>query len=185
MKPPRPPRLPRYQPKREVPWLMAVGHYMPWFYTASIAANVAWDAAGDPGGWLNALSSALAYLGIAALVAWFTQHMNFLCERCAAATPLDPQKAVSRRRLLLRLTHVEWFFWIMTGTIVAQIAGDQFLPHGPAAYAWDAAFSLALLVFCAAVWAHQRLQPWCPWCSWGKGDGEHEEAPDPDPAMSL
>jgi hypothetical protein len=163
---------------------MALGHYMPWFYTVSTLSGVAWDLAGQPGGWLSGLSDGLSYVSLASILAWLAQHMNFLCERCAAATPLDPEKAVRRRRLMLRLTHLDWFFWILIGIIVAQVAGDHFIPKGPARYAYDAAFLLVVLVFCASTWAHQRLQPWCPWCRWGRG-GEHEAVPDPDPAMAL
>lgn len=184
MRAPRPPRLPRYQPKREIPWMMTMGHYMPWAYSASMTAQVAWDAAGEPPGWPSYVASAVGYAAIVTLVANVMQHMNYLCERCAAATPLDPEKAVRRRRLLLRTTHLEWFFWIFLSVIAAQVAGDKFIPAGSWRYAWDALACVAVVFLMASTWAHNRLQPWCPWCRWGRG-GKHEMVPSPDPAMAL
>ena len=168
----------------EIPWMMALGHYMPHAYAAAVAASVAWDAAGQPHGWLSSVSHWAWWLAFVPMAAHLIQHMHRLCARCAAHTPLDPEKEVRRWRPALRLCHVEAFYLIWLGVIGLQALADETGSPGTLRYAGDAAATLVLLAFVVCVWRHNLLQPWCPWCNWPKG-GEHEAVPDPDPAVSL
>jgi len=168
----------------EIPWMMALGHYMPHFYTGAVAGQVAWDAAGQPSGWASTLSGYAWWIALAPMAAHLLQHMRRLCERCARSTPLDPGKSVRKWKAALRLVHVEGFYLLWLGVVGLQVLADKTGSPGTFRYAADALTTAVLLVFVAATWQHNRLQPWCPWCNWPKG-GEHEEVPDPDPAVSL
>jgi hypothetical protein len=179
------PRLPRWPAGPEIPWMMFLGHYMAYAYGTAVAVEIAWDAAGEPQrGAFYWITQVFWLVALATFAAEFMQHREHLCERCAAATPLDPQKQVVRWKTLLRLTHVKNLFWIWLGIIAVQVAVTHAVPPGPLPYAVDAAVSFLIGVLITAVWVHNRLQPWCPYCRWGKG-GEHEEVPDPDPAVAL
>lgn len=163
--------------------MMTLGHYMPHAFGAASAFQVAYDAAGQPPVlyWPASVPWAAA---MGALAADYMQHREHLCERCAALAPLDPQKAVTRWKGLLRVAHVGalWIAWLLAASLLwtePYIGG----PHA-LRYALDGTVTCLIAFFVAALWKHGHLQPWCPWCNWGRG-GRHEEVPGPDPAAAL
>ena len=169
---------------------MWAGHYSIRLMIPAVVLIVAFTVAGRPGGDNGVLSWAVT----AVWVAWFVTiqfdfnyHEARLCERCIAATPLDPQKAVNRWDWVLRISHskkalitttfavVVWFF------TAPWVAADH--------HWWGSVINVAALLVIAlivtATHVHRRLYPWCPYCRWG-GRGEEEEfVPDPDPAVSA
>jgi hypothetical protein len=174
------------------PALMWAGHYSLWLTIPWIAVAFADDAAGRPG-WLAHL--ALAAWGIL----WFTltidsgYHYARLCERCAAATPLDPQAAVDRWRRVLRLDHrrrfvtaiiLAAFIWALgVGYMLISGVHSVGLPahhHNWAYLLQDVPIVLLIACYFVVNRIHRALYPWCPWCRWD-GGGDHEGAPDPGP----
>jgi len=169
-------------PERPAMWL---GHYSLQLLWLAVAVTVADDATGQT-------SSVLEWAGVAAFTLWIVAsmadggvHRERLCERCVAATPLDPQASVGRWRRALRLHHSRKATGVMCGAVLAvSIAADSFR-HKPA---WALAASALVWVALGALnvipLQHRRLYPWCPFCHWGDG-GEGEVSPDvPAPAMS-
>jgi hypothetical protein len=112
-------------------------------------------------------------------------HEARLCERCVAATPLDPQAAVSRWKPALRATHARNARTAVLILILAWAFGGAYVvsSHSWPYRAGGVLVALILAGIAVADWVHRKLYPWCPWCNWG-GGGEHEEVPDPDPADS-
>jgi hypothetical protein len=161
--------------------LMWTGHYAIYILLAYAAGAVAYNVSGRLG-WLSWPVTALAIAWIVSFSADMSYHESRLCERCIAATPLDPQKAVDRWRPALRLFHRKNLY---VGTLLAMIAwiflSSIFLPgkHGWTAIT-DTIIVAVIVVSGGISWTHRRLYPWCPWCRWGKG-GHPEVVPDPDP----
>ena len=166
---------------------MWLGHYSTVLLLGAVAVSVADDAAGQPGGPLDWLTSAMWLAGIAALMADVGRHQEHLCERCIAASPLDPQAAVTRWRRVLRLHHERRaVIALFGGIIVWDFVSDSLFRHPPAwVLAVDALTMIILGASYVVTWQHRRLYPWCPFCRWGDG-GAHEASPDvPSPATAL
>lgn len=163
--------------------MMFAGHYVVHAYALAALAQTAWDLAGRPGGWAEETTGQLWIVVLGCIFAEYAQHMNHLCERCARATPLDPEPKVRRWKALLRLVHVNSLFWIWLGIGIIRIVIAH-VTRGAVLLGSDLACTGVTTVLMFSVLQHRRLQPWCPWCNWPKG-GEHEEVPDPDPAVSL
>ncbi len=166
---------------------MWLGHYSTAFLLAATAASVADDAAGQPGGLADWALDALWLAWIAALMTDMGRHREHLCERCIAATPLDPQATVTRWRRVLRLHHERRAMVALFGGVLAWDLASGALFRHPAA--WVLAVNALVAVIVAAsyvvTWQHRRLYPWCPFCRWGDGGGR-EVSPDvPAPAASL
>jgi len=164
--------------------MMFLGHYSVVVIAAYAVCDIWDDLAGQPGGWPNALLSALVVIFIGAWYSEIRWHGRRLCERCAKLSPADPQRAVERWRPALRWTHMERARGAALGlylvVIVLEAAWDM---DGYRRYA-----DIAVVLFIVLTWtvqcAHSLLQPWCPWCNWGHG-GEEEVSPEvPDPALS-
>jgi hypothetical protein len=170
-------------PERPAMWL---GHYSTLLLLAAVAASVANDATGQRQQVVEWVSVAAWICWIAALMADWGVHQERLCERCIAASPLDPQAAVDRWRRVLRVHHARTATVITMGAVVAWdfIAG-ALLRHPPAwALAVSALAVAALGASSAVTWQPRRLYPWCPFCRWDEG-GAQEVSPDvPAPAAS-
>jgi hypothetical protein len=115
-----------------------------------------------------------------AVLAVFAQrsHERRLCERCAAATPLNPDVAVVRHDLALRVSHYTTTSAYFLGWLVLAIITTA------ATVTSSSAWGVALLVPLYLLWAvevaalqrHRSLQPWCPYCR--RGGGGDENAPE-------
>jgi hypothetical protein len=169
-------------PERAAMWL---GHYSTVLLLAAVATSVADDATGQSQGALEWAASAVWLAWIAAFTADIGRHQERLCERCIAASPLDPQAAVTRWRGVLRLHHARRAGLALLGGIIAWDVVNSLFRHPPAwALAIDALTAVVLGASYAVTWQHRRLYPWCPFCRWGEG-GAHEVSPDvPSPSAA-
>lgn len=176
-------RMARIIPERLAMWL---GHYSTALLLAATAASVADAAMGQPDGLVNWILSAVWVAAIAAFMTDMGRHREHLCERCIAATPLDPQAAVTRWRQVLRLQHERRPMLALFGVILAwDFASGSLFRHPPG---WVLAVNALVAVIIGAsyaiTWKHRQLYPWCPFCRWDEG-GAHEVSPDvPAPAAS-
>jgi hypothetical protein len=171
-------------PERASTWL---GHYSTVLLLVAVAVSVAADAAGRPSGPLDWALSAVWLAWIVAFMADLGRHQERLCERCIAASPLDPQSAVTRWRHVLWVHHARRGQAAVLVAIIAwDVVSDSLFRHPPAwALAVDALTVIVLGASYAATWQHRRLYPWCPFCRWDDG-GEHEVSPDvPTPAVGI
>lgn len=169
-------------PERPAMWL---GHYSTLLMLAAVVATVADDATGQRQAAVGWAAAAAWACWIAAFLADGGYHRERLCERCIAASPLDPQAAVDRWRSVLRLHHARAAMVITMGTVVAWNFASVLIRRPPW---WVLALSaLAYVVLGASyavAWQHRRLYPWCPFCRWDEG-GAHEVSPDvPAPAAT-
>jgi hypothetical protein len=170
-------------PERPAMWL---GHYATHLLLAAVAASVADDAMGQPGGVVQWAAVAAWTVWIAAFLVDGGFHRERLCERCVAASPLDPQAAVDRWRRALRLHHARAVMVaVLAGVVGWNLASGALFRHPPAwALAVSALASVTLGASYAVSWQHRRLYPWCPFCRWGEG-GAEEVSPDvPAPAVT-
>lgn len=93
-------------PRRENRLLMLVGHYSWAFLVILVALTMAAVATNRDIRWLNLVTSvAWGTWWVTLLLADKRYHAPRLCERCIAATPLDPQASVDRWLRFLRLEH--------------------------------------------------------------------------------
>jgi hypothetical protein len=134
------------------------------------------------------LSVALACWAAYAVTARYERvaHAGMLCGRCVAATPLDPQAAITRWRPALSWFHSRWYqvdyliflgWWVIADLLAGHL--DWLSLAG------DGAAYLVLTWGVLASHQHRRLHPWCPDCGWGDGgDTEGAGAPDPAPSVS-
>ena len=173
--------------RRYNPALMWLGHHSIKLMAAALLIVTAYYLTGlyngpDPVGWAMAGVWLFWYF---TMILDERYHTARLCERCVAATPLDPQAAVSRWRPALRVKHARKaeaaglilvVVWSFGGPLVVS-------SHSWPYRAGGVLVALILAGVAGTGWVHRKLYPWCPWCNWG-GGGEHEEAPDPDPADS-
>lgn len=170
-------------PRRDNRLFMWAGHYSIWLLAPAVAAFFAGYLSSGNGRHATAVS----YATSAVWVAWILSsvldqgyHDARLCERCIAATPLDPQAAVTRWRPALRWRHSKFMLLAMlwaiviffTNTIQDGVSWWRFL--------LTAAAIGALCSSTFSEWVHRRLYPWCPFCHWGDG-GDPEASPEPDP----
>lgn len=166
--------------------MMLVGHYSLYAIGLVIAAIIALDAFGRPHGWLQWANAGLTVCWLVILLVASPHHQRRLCERCARATPLDPQAAATRWSLAFRVTHGKVVKFIPLILIVALIVATEGVKGQPL---WEYLANSAVLVLVfltyLASWQHTRLQPWCPFCRWGD-EGDHESAPEvPAPTVSV
>lgn len=166
---------------------MWLGHYSTTLLLGAVAASVADDATGQSVGAVEWIAAVAWIAWIVAFMSDMGRHQERLCERCIAASPLDPQAEVTRWKPVLRAHHARGATVAVLAAIVAwDFAGGFFFPH-PAAWALalDALASVVLGASYVVTWQHRRLYPWCPFCHWDEG-GAHEVSPDvPSPAESL
>ena len=170
--------------ERAAMWL---GHYSTLFLLAAVAASVADDAAGQPNGPVDWAMDAFWLAAIAAFMIDLGRHRERLCERCVAASPLDPQAPVDRWRPVLRLHHDRRAMLVVFGAILAwDFVSAGLFKHPPSwVLAVDALVAVVIGASYAITWQHRRLYPWCPFCRWDEG-GEHEVSPKiPTPAAGL
>lgn len=178
--------------RRALRLAMLAGHYSLWLLLPWAGLAVARDITGRPS-WMTWIETAAQVILFAALVTDRGYHHARLCERCAGATPLDPQAAVERWKPALRRDHQDWFmFRVLSAGIAWSIGTGYALVSGVPAAGLAAhrvlwAYLLQDLPVMAVVAGyyivsrvHRNLYPWCPWCHWDHG-GEHEAVPDPDP----
>lgn len=165
--------------------LMLVGHYSWVFMVALVATNLAEVCTGHRYWGLNLAGDLLMASWFSAL--WLVDrryHEARLCERCIAATPLNPQASVDRWRRFLRLEHSTG---AQTAVFLGILALDVWLVlrHSRLSSFSDLLVVSLVALMYGAEYIHRRLYPWCPWCDdWGDG-GDHEVSPDvPDPAVS-
>lgn len=167
---------------------MRIGHNS-WLIIVGISAVFITDnLLGDPqhGSWLflHWLSNLALILFFWTLWCDFRVHSRQLCEKCVAASPLDPQRSVQRWRPFLKLQHGP----VMKRFIIAMVAWfaiSLFITGNPRwTYYVAVAVQLSVVFFVVIGHWHSKLQPWCPWCHWDDG-GDEEISPEvPDPAIS-
>lgn len=162
-------------PERPAMWL---GHYSMLALLAAVMASLADDATGQRPGVAEWIAVAAWSAWMAASAADTGRHRERLCERCIAASPLDPQAAVSRWRAALRLHHSRKAMITLLSAVVAWDVIDGLLHQPPWwALALSALGTAALGMSVFVTWQHRRLYPWCPFCRWD-GGGPHEVSPD-------
>jgi SNF family Na+-dependent transporter len=173
---------------------MFAGHYASLALLATVALAVADDATGQRVTALVWTAGVAFIVCIASMFVGFGYHSARLCERCIAASPLDPQAAVDRWDLVLRFDHENGrkflAYVILFAVDIAANWRDGSSWLGPVHSNWwgyvaDIVFVLFIGVVYGAEYRHRRLYPWCPYCHWGSG-GDHEPkmVDDPDPAVS-
>jgi len=183
--------------------LMAIGHYLdPVWPPAMVASGVASTLI--PSGSALSWTFSAAYFAVffGALACDLFVHMGNLCERCIRAIPLDPQAAIERDRMWLKLFHrTSSQIWVhirsvrvpvpnkllalmLLGTAVLTAIRLTFDP-GEQALKFVAllTWTTPLASIFWATYRHNRLQPWCPFCPRDDGD-DRVEAPEPDPSIS-
>jgi hypothetical protein len=168
-------------PRRDPgPLIMWLGHYQPVLIACCLPVLYAGTLSGNPPLQWAGAAVCVPYMG-----AMFASviHDSRLCERCAAATPLDPQAAVARWRPALWGFHRLGVPVLVVALAVWVVGG---LVHGRPWWEWPV-YAVVLASIGVSVWAtakHRDLYPWCPWCRWRDG-GDEEEAPDPAPAPEV
>jgi hypothetical protein len=174
------------EPRRENRLLMLAGHYSWVLLVWLVVLTAAADAANREIGWLNlAASVTWAAWWVMMLLVDKCYHAPRLCERCIAATPLDPQASVDRWLRFLRMEHEpgRWLLVLLAAFGLA-LWGDSSFHH------WlgdvtDFLLMAVLVTVYTAEYVHRRFYPWCPFCHWEDG-GDHEDAPDvPAPTVSV
>lgn len=168
--------------RRAIMWL---GHYSVFVLWGGIALFIANDAVGQP--------SARPWFWIVTVVSvvWIGSlfadgyHEDRLCERCIAASPLDPAAAVQRWRPALWWTHQKRLSLIVMLAALSVFVCNALFHHPPW---WLSALSiLAFLVLgisFAVTYQHRRLYPWCPYCHWDDGGDEEISPGVPAPTMA-
>jgi hypothetical protein len=164
---------------------MLVGHYSWVLLVTLVALTAAADATNRGVGWLD-LVTVIAWgtWWVSLLLVDKRYHAPRLCERCIAATPLDPQASVDRWLRFLRMEHEtgRWFL-VMAAVFGLDVWVDSW--HHWLGDVTDFMLMAVLATVYAAEYIHRRLYPWCPFCHWGDG-GDHEAAPDvPAPTVSA
>lgn len=165
---------------------MWLGHYSTLLLLAAVVSSVADDATGQQQGIVEWIAVGVWSLWTAAMLADRGVHQERLCERCVAASPLDPQAAVDRWKRVLRLHHARGAMLALLGAVIGwDLTAGALFHHPPVwALAISALASVALGMTYAVTWQHRRLYPWCPFCRWGEG-GAEEVSPDvPAPAVT-
>lgn len=164
--------------------LMWLGHYSDVMIWGFIAAVILGDATGNSIGWIEDTGAVVCGFWVLTKLADSRVHMERLCERCAAATPLDCQAAVRRWKRALwwrhqRKAQLAVFIVMAAIFLLDAIAGKHVWVYAVHAFGF-----LVLGLTTIPAWQHRRLQPWCPYCRWDDG-GDEEVAPDvPAPAVS-
>lgn len=148
--------------RRTSTWL---AHRAPWVLFTVLGAVIAHD--------LFDSSSSLVFMAelVMVLLGWVTivisgRHEMKLCERCAAAIPLDPTAAAIRYRWALWLHHRRGRFFLATLTVcmvlwflsISRVLSD-IAAYGP------------LMVIYRAGLRHRPLVRGCPECRGWRGDG--------------
>lgn len=172
-------------PRRENRGLMFLGHYSWVFLVVLVVLDVANDAT-------LAHWPVLSRLVGVAWVLWLfdlmivdkSYHDARLCERCIAATPLNPEAAAERWDRCLQLEHSGFRMSLVLFTVVGLNLWIQTY-HDWIGYLTDALVLMSIVVVYGAEYAHRRLYPWCPYCHWRDGgDPEYVPEHDPDPGVS-
>ena len=169
------------RPGRLIPWL---AHHVPYLL---IVAGVSFfipleGAIGWGAGLLGAFAFGLA-IGAQAAHAY-----NYLCLRCAQATPLDGQAEATRRQRALAALH--WLKdgrrglaigWVTTGMFFAPALVG--LTFGKVPGLWIASLTAFAywIVESFLYLRHLPVEPWCPQCHWDDGGDEEESPIIPDP----
>jgi hypothetical protein len=157
--------------------LKCLGHYSSHIMAGVTAIAIPNDLTAGriiPLTWISAVAW---MIWMASIYAEARYHSEHLCERCIAATPLDPGAAVKRWKPALWWKHskisaaalIIVFIWSLSAT-VSVIGG----------WLWYALGAPLLLILAGTIFAmhqHHRLYPWCPWCHWPDEGGE-EVVPD-------
>ena len=170
------------RPRRRDPLLLWLGHYsLPFLWVFVAVAVISGVTHWGFLTWVTSVTTAVLVVTVLASV----RHDARLCERCIAATPLDPQAAVQAWRPVLRLYHRRW----LSPAVLAVVLTGLLLP---AAYRhppwWAVTANVTAFVLTGLLWTvaqrHRKLYPWCPWCRWEDG-GDYEASPDvPAPTVS-
>lgn len=158
--------------------LMLIGHYAVYFLLAYAVIAVTTNVMGEPD-YMTWPVTVFAVLWLGSFAVDFNYHESRLCERCIAATPLDPQAAVSRWKLLLRARHRRVFHVGVLGAILVCLVLRFTVASGAHWYGYvlDTIVLVPVIAMTVADLVHRRLYPWCPWCHWDDG-GDKEPSPD-------
>lgn len=171
----------RFRHRRLDRLMMWAGHYFGWFTVINLAASAVYTflPTRQQNGPVGLALNAITILWLITLIWDIRVHQARLCDRCAAATPLNPQAQVNRWRSLLRLFHKRPAVFVFVGAYFALIVvGGLLPPKSPAAIATQLAPMPVIAAIFFMIGKHRALQPWCPWCRWDDG-GDHEQAPIP------
>lgn len=173
-------------PGHERPAVMWFGHYSLAVLAVIITALIALQGPGREHGWISWAGGVLTVGWLFILLVADPHHDRRLCERCATATPLDPQTAARCWHPAFMVAHSKFVRFIPVTLILLLVAVTWHIKGQPL---WEYVANATILVLSfltyVSSWQHTRLQPWCPFCNWGRG-GEHEEAPDvPAPTVSA
>lgn len=172
------------EPRRSNRALMLTGHYSWVFLAVLVPVSLSSVFTGQHYWELNLAGALCMTLWFAALfVADKGYHDARLCERCIAATPLNPQASVDRWRRFLRLEHATG---TQFGVFMVIFGLDIFLVwrHSWLSNVSDVLVLVLLTLMYSGEYIHRRLYPWCPWCHWDDG-GDVEVSPDvPAPTVS-
>jgi hypothetical protein len=106
-------------------------------------------------------------------------HIYFMCERCAANTPLDGPGEAHRYRHLLWLVHRA--FPLFAGIYIVGATIYFALHVSVLFYAIFAFFAIEAV----AQLRHRVLQPWCPRCHWDDGGAEEQVPTTPVPTATA
>jgi len=120
-------------------------------------------------------------------VAALRHQFGYLCEKCIAQMPLNPQEKAERVKPLLRTMHALHFGTKRTAITSTAMLGLAIatmvfaLTSGGVSYAIaQEALLLLLLISNLSTSAHRKYGPWCPYCNGGGGGGHvHRGSPDP------
>jgi hypothetical protein len=169
--------------RRQVMWF---GHYSLYAIATVIIGLIVLGIFGRPHGWLTLANVVLTIAWLFILLVAGPHHNRRLCERCAQATPLDPEAAARRWHLAFMVTHSKVVKFIPLMLVLAVIVVTHGVKGQPLwEYLLNSAILIPVFLVYLTAWQHTRLQPWCPFCQWGQG-GDHEDAPDvPAPTASV
>lgn len=166
--------------------LRYLGHYNILVLTTVMLLTASDDATNQRNQLLNWSDNVGWILWVTAVVVNHVYHEEHLCEWCVASSPLNPQAAVNRWLLALRLHHaIKLKITMLISYVVWALVIHNVYHTQPAWVNYtNAALCVLILIVYLPTWQHHRLYPWCPWCHW-RGGGDHEISPEvPTPTMS-
>lgn len=159
-------------------WSRTIGHYAPWILAGVVGVLIVTTvlpaaSAVLPWPLSLALLPLALFVGVSIIV-----HNRQLCERCAAALPLDASATAGRYGLRFRVAHL--FQGRLFAFCYLAVVAASFVFYSDPVGRFGTALVESSLVYLLFVYVtHQRLQPWCPYCRSGGDDHTVPTTPDP------